>query len=375
LANSDDHSAHRNEQDQTVEILGFEVPVWAMCAAGLAAILLLIYATTIRPTQRQLARLRVQVGQLEDSIRQLTGETESASGVRSLLESLAKQREHANHAGEALEQLVALQDHLLTARASLPTAQDNVEALLAITGRLNDGRAMTRTARASLDEFFALKDRALDQGQDLPRLQRVLAQQEALHEELLKAEKLVARTRRTSDALLDVHTDLLDRGSNAQQAREALTGLIEIRDRLESENSRLELATTRLNALLTIKDNILAQTDNLAGVIETLEVTDELQAQLQEAGPMFRGMRRDLVEILTLNTTLQNAMKILRPLTDLADLRRLEDDDVRYLTRRILERRKNRTSGDGSADAISGPVGNDADRSVPIAAAPALKLD
>lgn len=375
MANSDDHTADRNGPHHTWELLGVEVPIWAMCAAALAAILLFLYATTIRPTQRQLARLRAQVGQLEDSIRQLTGETESASEVGSLLESLAQQRQRAHQAGEVLDQIVALQHHLITAREALPTARDNVEALLAITGRLNEGRETTRAARASLDEFFALKDRTLDQGQDLPRLQSVLDRQGALHSELLDAEPLVARTRETTKALLDVHTELLSRGGDAQQAREALTGLIEIRDRLESENGRLDLAATRLDTLLAIKNDILAQTDNLAGVIETLEVTDELQVQLQQAGPVLRGMRRDLVEILTLNTTLQNAVKMLRPLTDLANLRRLADDDVRYLARRILERRRNRTSRDGSPDVVSGPVDKCSDSPEPMTAAAALEFE
>ena len=99
-----------------------------------------------------------------------------------------------------------------------------------------------------------------------------------------------------------------DDAMHRQDASDALSELIKIRERLDGQSHNIAAAQVGLDGLLTLKDRILARTGDLADAVETLELTGDLNRQLQDAIRRFDHVRRWLVEIVTLEPTIERAV-------------------------------------------------------------------
>ena len=83
----------------------------------------------------------------------------------------------------------------------------------------------------------------------------------------------------------------------------------------------------------------MAQTRGVAEAIQTLEVLsgfrDELGAQIQS----LAGLRHDLVELSLMETSVAKVARMMKPLVEMGNLRRLSNDELRHVARSILEGR------------------------------------
>jgi transcriptional regulator of met regulon len=88
--------------------------------------------------------------------------------------------------------------------------------------------------------------------------------------------------------------------------------------------------------------------------VQTLEILSDLRDEVERQVRSLDGVRRHLVEIALLESSVGQALRILEPLTQLADLRRLGESEVPDAARLILERRTARLSSH-DADPQPGP--------------------
>ena len=423
MENSVNHTGDKQTPNASLQFMGFKVPLWAAFAAGAITTLLLVYFGTLRPTARQLAQLQTQIGKLEASVRQVVGAKESVATTNDLLGLLAQQREQVAEATIALDNLVQLKQNVLTgeenserAQASLSRfaalldalidvqklpevgseavasmnelrstvlvlregvqhANERLEQLISLEDRLGEQRASTPAAEDALAALVELKDHTLSQVDDLQRVQTVVAEWDALHSRMADSVDVTTDARRVSTALLDLQSSLLCRGSETSEAQTALSELMGMCQQLDTQGELILAANSRLDGLLTLKDNVLTQTDDLVDAIETLEATDDFHDQLQGVAADLRTMRIAVVEILALSSTIEQAMRVLEPLTELGNLRRLGKDDLRQLASVILSKRKSELASRSDGSATAPVVESPSPKALPMATATTPNID
>ena len=128
-------------------------------------------------------------------------------------------------------------------------------------------------------------------------------------------------------------------GERADTARERAEQLIRLNAALDRD---LKLGETEanLNGLLRIHDQLKVSSDSVADAVQTLELFGEFQNEFSSQMQVLGDMRRSLVEISLMETTFGKVVRMLEPLADLGNLRRLSDDDMRQAVRSILDARQ-----------------------------------
>ena len=365
------------------------VRTWAMFGAGFALGLVVLQIAVAHPLKVEFLRIQRQIGELERGVQKLTGQSEQAAKTSELLGALAEQGRQSRAANDALAGIKDLQAQLIdgerataAARSSLATVgklrQEAVKAqagygdalaaldkLTNLQQRLIGQYHSVLSAQTALAEFGRLREMAEAEAPHLTEARRsldslielaslALAEQDRavqagaiarewreLNERLIAGADQVGLARDASDELIAIKETVLC-GSDQEQpqrAREALDELVEIRERLHGQTENLAAAQAGLDGLLSIKDRILARTADLADAVETLELTSDLHRQLQDSIRQFEGVRRWLVEIVMLEPTVERTMNALKPLADLANLRRLNPAELRHAARAIVGER------------------------------------
>ena len=223
---------------------------------------------------------------------------------------------------------------------STQSAFRTLDALVGLKQRVADQRIGLDEAHITLGALADLKDRAAAESAGLGLATSVVNQWSQIQGHLIAAEGQTCDARRISDELISLEQDLVSRASDQSAARSALEGLVEIRQRLDAQAPDLAAAHDRAESLILLKDKILAQTANLAEAIETLELTTDLQEQLEKAVRSFQGMRHAVIEIMAFEPTVEKALLALQPLTALGNLRHLNGGELREVARTIRDQRK-----------------------------------
>ena len=73
--------------------------------------------------------------------------------------------------------------------------------------------------------------------------------------------------------------------------------------------------------------------------MQNLEILSDFQDELAEQIRQLGGMRQNLMEIVMLESTIGRVAKIIEPLVQIGNVRRLSDTELRDAARVILEKR------------------------------------
>lgn len=392
---------------------------WAMFATGFALGLAVLHIGVTQPLTEQFARLQAQMSHLERGVKKLAGQTGQAAKTGELLSALAEQGRQAQAAGEALEEIQSLQARLIDGQDSTIQAQASLEAIadlrsnlrtealsvgedsadvfdavdkldslqlqligqynrivsmqtvLAELGRLRelaDAEApRIDESRRTLESLIELESRTLAEQEGARQAAETIDQFRRLHEDVIAGAEQAVEARDASEELVAIKESVLcgNDFERPERAREALDELIKIRERLYGQGDSLAAAQTSLDGLLALKDQVLAQTGDLADAVETLELTSDLHNQLQDAMRQFEGVRRWLVEIALIEPTVERTMNALKPLVDLANLRRLSPVELRQAARVVAGERtarfaKKPAAIESDAESFQSPYASDA---------------
>lgn len=381
------------------KFFGAGIPWWCAFAAGASLMMLFINFGMLRPTQCQLERLESRVGSLQEAVQQIAGQTEGVEETNSLLGLLRAQQNELASATGVLQDLVELKEGLVAGEEKVVEAQicltevaglakgliqqqklpgvghevlaemdkmrstlrdlqqksretnARLEHLARLSGRLGSQQETMTAAEDTLDALVELKDRTLSQAEDLQATQKVITRADALHQRLAASTASASAAAEASESLLTLQAELISHASGSDPAQTALNELLDVQERLK-RTSEIEVARAHVDALLELKNRVLAQADDLPGAIETLEVTDELHQQFKEAAVVIRGMQADVIAILMLKPSFEQAMQVLNTMTGLVNLRRLDGNDLRQVASSALRQRRSRLANNGVASNI-----------------------
>ena len=96
--------------------------------------------------------------------------------------------------------------------------------------------------------------------------------------------------------------------------------------------------------MLRLQAELGQQTDRVASAIHNLELLDDFQSEVSTHVQSLAGLRRTLVELAMMETTVGRVAQVMAPLTELSNLRRLSQSEVREAARVILNGRTTRLS-------------------------------
>ena len=103
-------------------------------------------------------------------------------------------------------------------------------------------------------------------------------------------------------------------------------------------------AAANLESMVQLQNTLSAQTQQVASAVQNLELIDEFQSEVTNHFRSMDGLRRNLMDLALLEPSVNKVAQVLQPLTDISNLRRLDDNEVRAAARIILDRRNARLS-------------------------------
>lgn len=359
---------------------------WAMLIVGVAAGLLGMHFIVARPMNNELATLKQSLQVVRSQVDTLTQESVDSGYTTSLLSELKAQREHLTAAKVALRQWNDLNESLLAETRRSTEASQSMASLQSLTEELVSLRPTTEEAQASLAQVNRLQVDMVKLGEETPAAESILKQYElfqgeilAQREELDAAGKIAARQHELqrsimaqSEALASAQgivgnvarlsTTLIDAASQIDVAQRMSETLIQLEETLASRPVDAETSLREASQLVAVSKtlhemdhltgaeanvrradqlakDLAGRTKSLADAAENLELIVEFQNEIGVQIRGLNGLREQFFQLAMLEKSIGEAMKVLQPLFDLTNLKRLSDEDLRTAARSILRQR------------------------------------
>lgn len=248
----------------------------------------------MKRSANQLAELATSIAQLEASPKRMQAARQTVERLAALEKKLAEQREHLDDSSAALNALIALKDTLRLHHKETAQATQAANELVQLARDVADTRKAVRSAREANQE----------------------------------TERLLA--------------DIAERRTEVQAARETADRLFRIHDRLVAATPELNRAASSLAAFDDLQRRVRSMSSGLADSLETLELLADLDGELRTQVRAIDNVRRNLMEIVLLESAVGRVARILEPLAQLVDLRRLSAAELRAAAQVVLQRRAHR---------------------------------
>jgi hypothetical protein len=335
-------------------------------------------------TNNLLTSLKSQYRQLEDArvsmsaLAQLCTEIETGAG-------------HTSVAFAKLDRLVGLQNAVLRNSENVESAEVSLDRMVAMQGQLVESGENTGSAIAAIDQLVKVRDAAqleiakidsaydavqkfgqlkqqiiangegLDVAQDhvaalaaikndvfneaanVPAAHEAARNMIALKNDINEKSEGLDTAKTTADELFSLKDAVVAKGGNTEAAFANTERLFTLRDALVAD-ADLDSAEGNLNKLVGIQNTLNRQTAEVADAVETLEVLTDLNDELQNQVTTIDGMRKSLLDVVLMESTVRKVADILEPLAELSNLRRLSSSEMREAARLIMDQRTSRVA-------------------------------
>lgn len=359
---------------------------WTTFLAGAAIGMVGLHLLSGRPLQQRLNSMESELGLVRSSLDAVAGARTDVEQANDLLTALAEQRsrlnsasaslavidrlsadvsvssEQAEEAETALARLVTLNRNLVEtgrrqdeAAAALAGVRGLQSRVVEIGADAEQALAQLKDARQALCDLNDLQQRVVETTGETDRARAALNAVTALQCDLAATDVSTTRARAAAERLIALNDGIAESAGRLSAAEQNAERLIALQDRLVSDE-RLEFleAASNVERLIRIQAEIASQTDDLVDSITALELLDDFQDEFNAQAAGVQEMRRQLTELILLQTTIEQALEIVEPISELGDLRRLDTHEVREAARIILDQRRARLArGEHASDVAS----------------------
>ncbi len=302
-------------------------------AVGLALVGIQLLVT--QPLERRLDGVQSELVRVEQDMSELVGAGNGAWETNDLLSGLQRQSDQLDATRSALETIRSFREQVQQQAAGVDTAREVLEQLAALQDRLVDDGAANQQAVTELNRLVAIRDLAIAHTDQTDQALKELARWNQVTRHLGNAHESINQLVALRDAILAGTTE-------TDQAQLTLDRLVILQDTLNSQSEHLANAQDNLDQLLTLQNSLGSQSDAIADSIVTLETLTDLQQDIRGHVDSLQGMRRDLMEVVLLESSVARVVRMLGPLTELVKLRRLGNADLQAAARSISKQRTTR---------------------------------
>ena len=208
--------------------------------------------------------------------------------------------------------------------------------------RLASQEQQVKQTQSTLDEMIKLQKLAANQSTGIKDAQTAFSEFLNFKQQIVDQSEQLEVARTNSQKMIDLQQSLISQSEPLAAAQKHAEQMVSLQQTLTDENLKLTEADTNLKSLMDIQTKLLAETDRVVEAAETLEVLGELQDSVKEQIASMQGMRREMLDIILMESTVSKATRILEPLAELGNLKRLSDAEVREAARVIMDQRDTR---------------------------------
>ncbi|HET6882114.1 MAG TPA: hypothetical protein VFI31_18255, partial [Pirellulales bacterium] len=268
--------------------------------------------------------------------------------ARTVLDEVGRVSELARNAASqttsakrAIDSLAELKARALASGERVATAKRVAESWTAIQQQLVNAAPEIERAHQVAGSWSVIQQQLISAAPEVATAEHVAGSWKSIQQHLVAAAPELDRARDVGQGLAALKDEILCGNDHRQleEAGVALTELASIRERLQKEGGQVAPAKASLDGLVTLKDSLLNRTVDLADAVETLETLGDLEHQLVDSVQSFDRVRRWLVEVVLFEPAVERAATILKPLTELSNLRRLNPAELRQAARTVADQR------------------------------------
>lgn len=359
---------------------------WGLLIVGIAVGFLALDVMMRRPLMRELASMKREMASVEGRLHDLVGAKDQAGETNNLLSALIAQKRQfetaksalsdlrefrqqveleaqgTGDAAAALDQMVALQKRVAGQRLSVSPVSEVLSEIVRLHEGLVAQQSAQQEAAASLKRVAELhqqmktlandaesasvevaklgdlRTKVLENSAGVEEAQRHAADLIVLKETVRKVDD-VASAQDSAKQLISLKDSLRATDDSTEQSQAHATKLLALRDELASTVQDTQIAARNWSTVLKLEADMRTAGNDIAAAVETLEVLTDLGTELRQQTESIAGLRKSLMDVVMLETTIGRAMRVLEPLAQLKNLTRLSDREVRAATRAILDQR------------------------------------
>jgi len=283
------------------------------------------------------------------------GTSDAVAAIRGLIEvrdAATMDRSSIERAAASVAQLDKLKTQILISSEGTEFAQTEVDRMFATVRSFGDLRREIiesgegiEDAQKSLFEIVSLKNELFNESSNVDFARDAARRLIAVKNELNATSSDIGAAQTAAGELIVLKDTIADKGGNTKTAFANTGKLFGLRDTLNSDMN-LDGAEESLATLVQIQSDLNGQGRNVVDALETLEVLTNLSEELQVQVDSIGGMRKSLLDIILMESTVKKAVEVVKPLTELSNLRRMSDTDVREAAKTIMENRTARRTGE-----------------------------
>ena len=374
------------------EFGGFRSFMWICMVMSLAVVFFGMQLMMVGPLKGRLDGIQARLAESEGSMKKLVAGRDSVWKTNNLLTSIEEQAGHMQRvqkslaeiqnlrssiqreaeassvAMAALDRMSAVQDRLVAGQQQTQQASTQITKLDELLTTIINGSQNADVANNSMDGIVALQNRIIAASNNYEQAnegisnlaelsQQMVAQSEELKVASQRFDEFVGlansistaaanlETAKTTVAELNALTDqLVASGEKLTVAQENARVMVAMNDTLSSDSLKLEASRSHLDSLMAMGATLSNQSQHVAEAIQNLEILDDFRTELAAHVKSLDGVRRTMMDIAMRESTLGRVAQVMEPLTQIGNLRRLSDDEMREAARVILDRRVTRFS-------------------------------
>jgi len=163
-----------------------------------------------------------------------------------------------------------------------------------------------------------------------------------LKDRLMRGANMVEIAQAVGEQLLTMQQRLADEASSTEVAMNHAQQLLDLNEALAHNDIDVPTSQAHLNALMMMEQQLSGQSNLLTDAMQSLDLLVSFQEEFTDQIQILGEMRRSLIEIGMMETTVAKAIRTLQPLLELGNVRWMSDDEIRNAARNILDERSTR---------------------------------
>lgn len=345
--------------DDSAPLLERNTLVWGAFLVGVLLGFVAVYIVVAQPMFAQLKQLQQQGATLKEDVQLLVGVRDQAWEAENLLSDLNSLKGQLGEARAAVREIRQLRKELAEESRRTTAARSALSAMAGLNAAIVEQQSQVEPAERALAEIANIQARLIHQHADasqaddalrgIDQVRSDLAELLQLKQQLADQSQNLGTAKSTAGELLSLKDRLIEQGRDAEAARTEANRLFVLQDELAAHADNSRAAFESLDTLLQIKNKLVDQTPQVADAVQNLEILSDFREELStQIGSLVR-LREGLMEVVLLETTIGKVVKSLEPLTQLANVRRLGDAELRAAAKAILDSRSTRLSSKSAA--------------------------
>ncbi len=348
---------------------------WSVLTAGLVFGFLGMYFTVTRPMSERMRMLESDIAMMQSDMHQLVGTRDDIWKTNDLLTGLRQQKRQIAEAELSLASIRKLRSDVLALTAGQETAfatlanladmqktlaeqapvvaqsREALGAMMTLTEhvvRIGDSAAKARpnlvAVNEAIDDFQAqtslMSNQMAAASETINAAGEVLNSVNMLTTNMLQQQEQIDASEAVVARISDLHDSIAAQEETTDAAKQTVAKMASLEEELaEQDPAKFAKASANLKDMVAIQDELSTDNTRISNAVETVELLEDFQEEIQHQAAMLTEMRRDLQEVTVLKMTVEQTLSVLKPLIQLSDLRRLSDAEVRDAARVILDRR------------------------------------